>query len=260
MNIVFLTAEERLYYPAFFHRILQQRAPDVRAIFMCPLKLGRKSTLQMINQYRASFGWANLIKLTRREIKARLLDALKIGAARGRFYSIGSVAAQHGVPCETVTDVNAEPFLQRLRDMHTDLIVSVGCPQIFKKSLIDLPPRGCLNIHGSLLPKYRGLAPSFWMMHNGEQRAGVTVFFVNQAIDLGDAVEVEAFPILPDETLEEFIIRSKRIGSDVLLRAIQKIDDGQFETTPLGKDAGSYYTFPTRAAYRAFRRRGRRIW
>lgn len=260
MNIVFLTVEERLYLPAFFHRVLQQRAGETRAIFLCPLKHGQQSTLQMIAKYRAAFGWVNLVKLARREVRARLVDALKLGRGQGRFGSLPSVAKYHGVPCETIPDVNAPAVLQRLRDMSTDLIVSVSCPQILKKPLIDLPLRGCLNVHGSLLPRYRGLSPSFWMMRNGEDRAGVTVFFVTEAIDLGHVVEQQEFPILPEETLEQFIIRSRVIHSEALLRAIEKIERGNVPTWPLTREGGSYYSFPTRADYREFRRRGRRLW
>jgi methionyl-tRNA formyltransferase len=260
MNIVFLTVEERLYLPAFFHRVLAERAADTRALFLCPLKHGNQSTVQMINKYRAAFGWVNLLHLARREFRAGIRDRLNIGRRQGRFHSLASVAKHHRVECEVVTDVNAESFHRRLRDIETDLLVSVSCPQIFKQPLIELPPRGCLNMHGALLPKYRGLAPSFWMMLNGETEAGVTVFLVNRDIDLGDVVEVESFPIRPDETLEQFIIRSKAISADVLLRAIRKVESGACETTPLSKEGGSYHSFPTRADYRAFRRRGRRLW
>ena len=144
--------------------------------------------------------------------------------------------------------------------MKTDLIVSVSCPQIFRRPLIDLPPRRCLNMHGARLPNYRGIAPSFWMMANGESRAAVTVFFVNENIDAGDVVEVAEFDIGPDETLDAFIVRSKEIACDLLLRAIDKVETGDPATTPLDKDKGSYFGFPTRAAYRRFRDRGRKLW
>jgi hypothetical protein len=60
------------------------------------------------------------------------------------------------------------------------VIVSVSCPQIFKKELIELPARGCLNVHGASLPQYRGVMPSFWMLANGERQAGVSVYFVKR--------------------------------------------------------------------------------
>ena len=260
MNIVFLTADEPLYLPAFFTRVLNELAKDTRAVFLAPPRYGKDSSFQMARKYVCAFGWCNFVALARRTAMAKLRDRLKIGYSRGQYHSIPSAAAAHGVPCERVPKVNDEAFLQRLRDMKTDLVVSVSCPQVFRKPLITLPPLGCLNMHGALLPKYRGIAPSFWMMVNGESRAGVTIFFVNEDIDAGDVVEVEEFDIDPHETLHEFIIRSKRIAADALLRAIQKAQAGSPKTTPLNKAAGSYFSFPTRAAYREFRRRGRRLW
>lgn len=260
MNIVVLTAAEPLYLPRFFGQFLRARGADVKGVFVAPPLYGKDSTLTMVRKYTAAFGVGNLLTLVRRTVTAKVCDRLHIGRARGEFHSIFGAAAAHGVPCEAVPKVNAPEFLERLRAMQTDLIVSVSCPQVFRKPLIGLPPRGCLNMHGALLPKYRGIAPSFWMMAHGEQEAGVTVFFVNEDIDAGDVVEVESFPILPDETLDQFIIRSKEIACHVLLRAIERVECGPVTTTPLSKAQGSYFGFPTRSAYREFRRRGRRLW
>jgi methionyl-tRNA formyltransferase len=138
--------------------------------------------------------------------------------------------------------------------------VSVSCPQIFRRPLIELPPKGCLNMHGALLPEYRGLFPSFWMMADGRTRAGVTLFLVNEDIDAGDVIAVDEFDILPDETLEQFIIRSKRIACDTLNRAVDLIQSDAAKPRPLNKEGGSYFGFPTRQAYRRFRNKGRRLW
>jgi methionyl-tRNA formyltransferase len=260
LNIVVLTAEERLYLPAFFQRFLARRGASTRAIFSCPLHYGKQSRLDLIRQYRRTFGWANTFKIARKEGLARICDRLGLGKGNGRFHSVRAVAAEFRIPYETALDVNAESFRNRLRDLQTDVIASVSCPQIFKKPLIETPRVACLNVHGALLPKYRGIAPSFWMMRHGETQAGVTVFRVNEAIDRGDVIEVESFPILPDETLDEFIIRSKAIACDVLLRAIDKIESGTATYRPLAQEGGSYFGFPDNAAYREFRKRGRRIW
>lgn len=260
MNIVFLTADEPLYLPAFFARVLHERAADTRAIFMAPSRYGRDTTLNMVRKYTAAFGVWNLLRLLRRLVRVKLLDRLDRFRPRGQCHSVPSVAAAYAVLCELIPDVNDPAFLERLRAMGTDLVVSVSCPQLFRPPLIELPARGCLNMHGALLPKYRGIAPSFWMMASGERQAGVTVFFVNQDIDAGDIVEVEDFDIGAEESLHEFIIRSKRIACEVLLRAIQRVQSGTVQTRPMKKEEGSYFGFPTREGYREFRRRGRRLW
>lgn len=260
MNIVFLTADEPLYLPAFFAQILAERAHDTRAVFTVPPRYGKGSSLQMARKYVAAFGAWNFAKLAQRTLTTKVLDLCGMGRSRRRYYSVASVAAAFGVPCEHVAEVNDEAFLAKLRGLQTDLIASVSCPQVFRKPLIDLPALGCLNVHGAPLPKYRGIAPSFWMMARGEARAGVTVFLVNEDLDAGDVIEVVEFDIDPHESLEQFIIRSKRIACQALLRGIQKIEQGNFRRTPLDKEKGSYFGFPTRAAYREFRRRGRRLW
>ena len=260
MNIVVLTADEPLYLPAFFDRFLRARADDVRGIFVVRPRYGRDSTLTMVRRYTRAFGVANLLRLMWRTLRAKVCDRLGLGRSRGRFHSVASAARAHGVPCESVENVNDPQFLDRLRALNVDLVVSVSCPQVFRRPLIELPPRGCLNVHGALLPQYRGIAPSFWMMSRGETRAGVTVFLVNEDIDAGDVVEVQEFDILPGETLDQFITRSKRIHCDALLRAIETVDRGTFEARQLSKENGSYFSFPTREAYREFRRRGRKLW
>ncbi|HMQ17202.1 MAG TPA: formyltransferase family protein [Phycisphaerae bacterium] len=259
MNIVAPPADEPLYLPAFFARLLAARR-DIRGVFCVRPRYGSDSALRMLRKYAGAFGLWNTLVLARRTLAAKVCDRLGLGRGRGLYYSVSRAARAAGVPCELVEDVNDAGFLERLRAMKTDLVVSVSCPQIFRKPLIALPPLGCLNVHGALLPQYRGIAPSFWMMANGEPRAGVTVFLVNEKIDAGDVVVVEEFDILPGETLDAFIVRSKRIHCDALLRAIERLERGDRTTTPLRTEAGSYYSFPTRSAYREFRRRGRRLW
>ena len=186
-----------------------------------------------------------------------LFDFLPTGGA----HSIASAARRHGVLCENVADVNDALFIQKLKALGVDLIISVSCPQIFEKDLITLSKMGCLNIHGAPLPKYRGLLPSFWMMTKGEELAAVTIFLVNEKIDAGDVVLVEHFPIYPDESLHRFLVRSKRIHCEALLRAITLIDSGaSIKTYPLEINAGSYFGFPKREDYLEFVSKGRSLW
>lgn len=260
MNIAVLTADLPQYLPAFFSQFLEARAPDTKAIFLVPTRHGKESTRDVVRKYIRAFGVWNFLRLGFSIGKSKLLDRLTRPAAGGPFYSIAAACRHHNVECKAVLDVNDKAFHDVLREKKIDMLVSVSCPQIFRKALIDLPALGTLNVHGAKLPKYRGLLPSFWMMVNDEKEAGVTVFLVNTDIDAGDVVETSVFPIEPGESLDKFIIRSKRIACDTLLRAIDKIEGGDYRTTPLTAKDGSYFSFPTRESYRAFRKRGRRMW
>jgi methionyl-tRNA formyltransferase len=260
MNIVVLTADEPLYLTEFFAPLLASRSAQVRAIFLVPPLYSKDSHWTMLRRYRRAFGWWNLLVLAQRVAAVKLRERFAGGSGGARSHSLRRLARHYGVPCAGIGDVNAPEFLARLRELGTDLIVSVSCPQIFRRPLIALPRRGCLNVHGAILPAYRGIAPSFWMMANGERQAGVTVFLVNEDIDAGDVVVQETFPILPDETLEQFIVRSRALHAEALLRAIAIVENGPVQAWPLSREGSSYYGYPTREAYQEFRRRGRRLW
>jgi methionyl-tRNA formyltransferase len=248
MNTVYLTTDDPLYLPAFFDRVLSAR-DEPMSVFVVPPLYGRQSTLDAAWRYLTTFGG-----------RATWGLATRVLGAKRRQQSIASVCARHGVLCEAVRDVNDPAFLERLRQGGTELIVSVSCPQIFKRPLIDLPPVGCLNIHGAILPAYRGVMPSFWMLANRESTAGVSIFFVNEDIDAGDLCGQERFEIRATESLDEFVRRSKAIAADLLLKVLGEIDEGTIERTPIDPSGGSYYSWPDRAAVHRFRRSGHSIW
>jgi methionyl-tRNA formyltransferase len=248
VNIVFLTTADAIYLPAFFDRVLRDYASQTRAVHIVPPLYKGQTVFRAFWRYYRTFGLRGVWGLT-----------VLMAQAKGRRASIRAVCSRHGVPCSSVADVNAPEFVDRLRETGTDLIVSVSCPQIFKRELLDAPPRGCLNIHGALLPHYRGVMPSFWMLANGEREAGVSIYFMNDRIDAGELCRQEAFEILPDETLDAFLRRSKALAADLLVEVLGELEAGDIERAPLDLTKGSYYSWPDRAAVRRFHEAGRRL-
>ena len=250
MNIAFLTTSDPLYLPKFFERILPTlaRQHELRVYSVPPLYKDQTTT-QAARRYLTSFGVAATIQLTTRLLGAKL-------ARR----SIESVCRRAAVRYESISDVNAPGFLALLRKEHVELLVSVSCPQIFRRALIDLPPRGVLNIHGAILPHYRGVMPSFWMLANGERQAGVSIYFVNEKIDAGELCGQTIFSIDENETLDEFISRSKLISAELLLDTIDAMERGDLERRELNLTEGSYYSWPDANAVERFRAAGRRLW
>lgn len=248
MNVAFLTTDDPLYLPAFFEHVLAART-DAFSVFVVPPLYKNQTPRAAALRYLRTFGAGATWGLTRRVAQARL-----------QKQSIARVCEAHGVPCELVLDVNDEAFLDRLRALDTDLIVSVSCPQIFKQPLIDLAPLGCLNIHGAILPAYRGVMPSFWMLAHGEEQAGVSIFFVNQDIDAGELCGQRVFEIGPDESLDGFLRRSKTVAADLLIEVLAAVEAGAVTRTPLDLREGSYYSWPDREAVRRFQAAGRSVW
>jgi methionyl-tRNA formyltransferase len=249
MKIVFLTTDDPFYLPAFFDRVLGVRGRETALVAVVPPLYGKQTVPQAAWRYFRTFGLGDTAQL-----------AARTGVAKARGRSIASVCTRRGVPHAVIRDVNAPEFLSELRSLGTDLIVSVSCPQIFRTPLIELPEKGCLNIHGAILPQYRGIMPSFWMLANGERQAGVSIYFVNEQIDAGDLIAQRIFDISPTETLDAFLTRSKRIAAELLLETLDAIEGETVAATPLDLTQGSYFSWPDRDAVARFRAGGRRLW
>jgi methionyl-tRNA formyltransferase len=249
MKAVYLTTDDPIYLPAFYDRVLSGAPGHAQAVFVVPPLYRKQSAWAAALRYARTFGLLDAARLTMQVIGARL-----------RGQSIAASCARHGVPCEEIADVNAPEFLARLRALAPDVLVSVSCPQIFRRPLIDLAPRGVLNIHGAILPQYRGVLPSFWMLANGERQAGVSIYFVDEKIDAGDRCGLTIFDITPDDTLDSFLRRSKRIAAELLLEVLSKVEAGTAPREPLNLAEGSYFSWPDPPAVERFRAAGRRVW
>jgi methionyl-tRNA formyltransferase len=124
---------------------------------------------------------------------------------------------------------------------------------------LTLPPHGCINVHGGPLPKYRGRLPSFWALLNGERETGVTVHFMNEELDDGPIILQRRVSIVPGETQHSLILKTKRVGTELLLEALDRLEKGSVETLPNDRSQATYNTFPTPEDGRKFRRLGLRF-
>jgi methionyl-tRNA formyltransferase len=150
--------------------------------------------------------------------------------------------------------------LASIRSYNPDLLISILGSQIFKQPLIDLAPKGCLNLHTALLPKYRGVMPSFWVLKNNEKETGVTVFFVDQGIDSGPILVQKRILITEGMTQSQLIKLSKKIGMDAIIEAIELIQGGTYKLIPNPDEEKTYYSFPTRQDVIAFYKSGGKFY
>lgn len=121
---------------------------------------------------------------------------------------------------------NNPEFLEELKKLNPDLICVVAYGKILPQELLDIPKYGCVNVHGSLLPEYRGAAPIQWAVLNGDKKTGVTTMFMNAGMDTGDMILKEEVEIGDDETTGELWDRLKMIGANLLIKTVKEIEDG----------------------------------
>ncbi len=116
--------------------------------------------------------------------------------------------------------------MEEVRKLNPDLICVVAYGKILPQELLDIPKYGCVNVHGSLLPEYRGAAPIQWAVLNGDKKTGVTTMFMNAGMDTGDMILKEEVEIGEDETTGELWDRLKTIGANLLIKTVKEIENG----------------------------------
>lgn len=144
----------------------------------------------------------------------------------------GDVAAKHGLRVLTPVDVNAPESVEVLRDLAPDMIAVVAYGQILRARVLGLARCGCVNVHASLLPKYRGAAPVQWAIARGEMKTGVTTIFMNEKMDDGDIIMQAETDIGDDETAGELRDRLAVAGADLLTRTVAAIRAGKAPRRP----------------------------
>ena len=146
---------------------------------------------------------------------------------------VKSFALDKGLSWYAPERIRKDPgALEKIRAVGPDIIVVVAYGQIIPASIIDLPEHKSINVHFSLLPKYRGASPVQWAILNGEEKTGVTVFRLNEKMDEGDILTSEAVPILPRENALNLETRLSHIGAEILHRTLACLD----RIRPLGQD------------------------
>ncbi len=125
-----------------------------------------------------------------------------------------------------------ESFLAELKNLKPDLIAVMAYGQILPSAILELPPLGCMNVHTSLLPKYRGAAPIQWAIWNGDSETGVTITRMDAGLDTGDILSAEKIPITATDTAQTIHDRLGMIGADLLVKTIHGFANGEIIPTP----------------------------
>ncbi len=131
---------------------------------------------------------------------------------------------------------NNEEFIEKMKELNPDLICVVAYGKILPKEILDIPRLGCINVHGSLLPKYRGAAPIQWAVINGEKETGITTMYMDIGMDTGDMILKEKVTIGEDETTGELWERLSRIGGKLLVDTVSLIEEGKAPREKQGED------------------------
>ncbi len=164
---------------------------------------------------------------------------------KGRGYQLApppvkELALRYGLPVFQPVSLKTPEGIEQVTSLKPDLIVVVAYGKILPEEILDCPPLGCVNVHGSLLPKYRGAGPIQWSVLNGDAVTGITTMYMAKGLDTGDMILKKETPIGPDETADELYSRMEVLGAQTLIETVRLIERGEAPRVPQKDEDATY--------------------
>jgi len=156
------------------------------------------------------------------------------------YSPVKEIALAHDLPVFQPENFREEETVEALRQLRPDVVAVVAYGRILPQRVLDIPEKGCINIHASLLPSYRGSAPYQWAVLDGLQETGVTAMYLCREMDAGDIIDVAKTPIGPDETAGQLLDRLAVLGADLLSKTLGRMAQGEVERTPQDSAKATY--------------------
>jgi methionyl-tRNA formyltransferase len=145
---------------------------------------------------------------------------------------VKEIAVEKGIPVYQPEKIRLEDGITHIRDLNPDLIVTAAFGQILPKEILDIPKFGCINVHASLLPKYRGGAPIHQALINGEKETGVTIMYMAEALDAGDIISMRSTPITKDDHVGSLFEKLSHVGTELLKETLPALIRGELTAVP----------------------------
>jgi methionyl-tRNA formyltransferase len=249
LRVFFVTEEDPLYVIRFFDIFFAEYPSE--EIDISGITIDRpfhEPLWETMRRVRVLYGFGGFFR-----------QGLRFTTARLRGRSIEAVAASAGVPIVTTRSVNRPEYVEQVRAIAPDVIVSVAAPEIFRRELLRIPRLGCINIHSGRLPTYRGMMPTFWQMLRGEPAVTITVHRMAERLDAGDVLATRYFAIKTSDSLDRVIKGTKCEGARLLIEVLRDLRADRAQSMPLDMKQASYFSFPKPEDVRAFRKRGHRL-
>ena len=167
-------------------------------------------------------------------------DKPKGRSGQMQFPPVKECALRHGLTVLQPVKIKTPEWVDKLRELKADVFVVAAFGQILSKEILDMPKYGCVNIHASLLPKYRGAAPINWAIINGEKETGVTIMQMNEGVDTGDMLSHVVVPIAPKETAESLFDKLAKAGAELIVETLPKLEAGEIIPVPPDESQSSH--------------------
>jgi methionyl-tRNA formyltransferase len=173
-------------------------------------------------------------------------------------FSVKDVYTKGSIDEVTTEDINTASYLAKLKALDIDVVLSISPPQLFGKELLNLPKKACLNAHGTLLPRHRGVFGSWWMLFEGDQEIGTTIHTMVEKLDAGEIVWQKEIPMPEAATQYAIAYHTKKIMSEGLVETLNKLNIQSLESIQSPYQE-SYHRAPSKEQGKSFHKQGLRV-
>ena len=259
MKIVILTQADDFFIPININAILRDSGAETVLVAVIDSK---GSLANKKSYFLKGFGYLSSARYALKIVNQKFQDFIdrifswKIHAG---IKSMNSICKKNGIPLIKIADPNEESFLNTLRSLEVDLVVSYSAPVVFKEKLLKLPAHGCINLHCSLLPNYAGLMPSFWVLHDNQSTTGATVHYMDTKIDNGKIINQIKVDLEPTDTVVDVIRKTKFVGGKLIVESIKQMVAGSVKPMDNNLEGKNYHSWPKEKDFKKFRENGKKF-
>lgn len=247
MRIYIITMDDPIQTNAFIKRIIDERRDDIAGLAVpqgdrMTLSSGKSKYVYLLSLFliMGPYHFFRNAFIAVRHKARKTLAGLSLVSDP----AIGAYARAKGIDYRQIKSPNNKEFRDYLESLNVDVIINQS-QSFLKKELLEIPRIGVLNRHNALLPKNRGRLSPFWVLYKQEKETGVSIHFVEEALDSGDIVIQKSIPVLRKDTFNTLVKRSYALASQAIIEALDKLDKGVDELLPNDDSLATYNSTPS---------------
>lgn len=259
MDVVILT-NDNFFSFAVLRDFLPLRKSDIKLIVFSSALIGRKGTFASIKWALNNTGFRHTVfKLMVYGVFRVMRITCKLLLFIPNHYSSYLWAKRNNMNYISAADVNNENIVQQIRSVKPDLIISVSMNQIIKKQILEMPCKGCINVHCAPLPRYGGMSPYVRALANNEDHSAATIHYMDEGLDTGNIIVQEKVNVVKNDSAFALFHRCCLRAGELLVKVVDEIEAGTVTSYEQDLSQKTYFSWPTKECIKNLRKNGYRL-
>jgi len=259
MKIVILT-NDNFFSFAVLKEFLELRKNDIKLIVFSSALIGKRGTVASIKWALANTGFCHTtFKLMVYGIFRMMRVVCKLLPFIPNHYSSHLWAERNGINSVDAANVNSPEIVEQIRMINPDLIVSVSMNQIVKKDILEMPAKGCINVHCAPLPRYGGMSPYVWVLAHNEDYSAATIHYMEEGLDEGDIIVQDKIRVVEKDSAFALFYRCCLKASELLIKAVDDVEAGTVKSYKQDLSKKTYFSWPTKECVKNLHKNGYRL-